>query len=204
MINPMNAPVAANTSDKLIRLTLRDTLATTHKGEHYTVIEELGLAHGTARVDMVVVNGLIHGYELKSDLDTLQRLPEQMKVYNSVLDRMTLVVGKKHLHDAIKLVPDWWGITIAKMPGRNGEVSLLVLREAQNNPDKDSLAIAQLLWRNEALSILEELESADGFRSKSRDVIYRKLVEAIDQQSLCDRVRDRLFNRQGWRSGKPL
>ena len=208
MIKPMDVLHRfVGTSDKTIRSALKEKLNQVHRGEeHYTIIEELGLTHGTARVDMVVVNGSIHGYELKSDLDTLQRLPDQMKIYNSVLDKMTLVVGKTHLHEAIRLIPDWWGVMIAKP--ENQKVSLMTLREASDNPDKSSLAIAQLLWRNEALGILEELEAAEGLRSKPRHLIYQRLIETIgDQESLCDRVRTRLFERfsqEGWRVDRQL
>lgn len=148
---------------------------------------------------MVVVNGCIHGYELKSDLDTLQRLPEQMRVYNSVFDRMTLVVGKHHINEAIRLIPEWWGITLAKINESNGSISLFDLRESDVNPQKDSLTIARLLWRDEVLTILEELGHAEGFRSKPREILYQKLVEVLNQEDLCDRVRSRLFNRTGWR-----
>lgn len=188
------------TSDKLIRPALIKKLRDKHKGEHYSIIEELGLMHGNVRVDMVVVNGVTHGYELKSDLDTLRRLPEQMREYNSVFDKITLVVGKKHLHEAIQMIPDWWGVMIAKISESDGALSLLTIRDADENCNKDSLAIARLLWRNEALSILEELESADGVRSKSRDVIYRKLIGILNQEDLAKRVRERLFNRTNWRA----
>ncbi len=192
--------IGTNTNDRIIREGLRRELA------GCTIIEELGLRHGTVRVDMVVVDeqkGSIHGYELKSDLDTLQRLPEQMKVYNVTLDRVTLVVGKRHLHEAIKLIPNWWGVMVAKIPNGSDEVTLMTLRYASDNPsNKDSFSIAQLLWRSEALAILEELEAAKGMRSKSREVIYRRLVEEITQQDLCERVRTRLTCREGWRSGK--
>lgn len=201
IMNGMNVhSVSTSTNDRVIREKLRVELA------GCTIIEELGLRHGTVRVDMVVVDEesrLMHGYELKSDLDTLQRLPEQMKVYNATLDRVTLVVGKKHLHEAIKLIPDWWGVMIAKIPNGSDEVSLMTLRYASDNPsNKDSFSIAQLLWRNEALTILEEIEAAKGMRSKSREAIYRRLVEEITQQDLCERVRARLMCREGWRSAK--
>jgi hypothetical protein len=58
------------------------------------IIEELGVVHGKSRIDIAVINGLMHGYEIKSDKDTLQRLPEQMNMYNSVFNKVTLVVGK--------------------------------------------------------------------------------------------------------------
>ena len=58
------------------------------------IIEELGVKHGTARVDIAVVNGIMHGYEIKSDKDTLQRLPRQISTFNPIFDQLTLVVGK--------------------------------------------------------------------------------------------------------------
>jgi len=194
--------VREHTSDKIIRPALIEKLRDEHRGQHYSIIEELGLTHGTVRVDMVVVNGITHGYELKSDLDTLQRLPEQMREYNSVFDKVTLVVGKKHLHEAIQMIPDWWGVMIAKISESDGALSLLAIRDADENRNKDSLAIARLLWRNEALAILEELESADGVRSKPREVIYKKLITILNQEDLEKRVRGRLFNRANWRSEK--
>src|ERR1700730_15998927 len=77
------------------------------------VVEELGLRHGAGRVDIAVINGELHGYELKSDQDTLKRLPQQIAIYGSVLDRVSLVVTSEHLLQAEKLVPWWWEIILA-------------------------------------------------------------------------------------------
>lgn len=78
------------------------------------VVDELGVLHGAVRIDTVVINGILHGYELKSDKDTLERLPEQTKVYSSVFDRLTLVVGYRHAYEAIKNMPEWWANQIIK------------------------------------------------------------------------------------------
>ena len=190
------------TSDKVIRTALKRKLQAKHKGELHTIIvEELGLKHGAARVDIAVINGVIHGYELKSDLDTLNRLPEQIRIYNSVLDKITIVVGKQHLHSAIKIIPDWWGISIAKMLKPNGKIVFYNIRKPEENPLKDSVAIAKLLWRGEALDILEQLNQADGFRSKKRQIIYERLANVLDQKPLQRKVREYLFIRTNWRSG---
>ncbi len=191
------------TNDKLIRTALKHNLEIKHKGESHTkIVEELGLRHGAARVDIAVVNGSLHGYELKSDLDTLNRLPEQMKIYNSVLDKITLVVGKLHLHSAMKVIPDWWGVSIAKILKSNGKIVFCKIRKSEENPLKDSVAIAKLLWREEALDILEQLNHADGVRSKRRQIIYERLAEVLDQKTLRKKVRDCLFFRTNWRFEK--
>lgn len=167
------------------------------------IIEELGIIHGTARIDIAVVNGSIHGYELKSDKDTLKRLPGQVEVYNSVLDKVTLVVGKSHLYEALEIVPEWWGITIAKAIDSDERVSLYKIREAERNPcEERSVAMAALLWREEALAILEKIGHADGVRSKSRAEVYLRLAQVLKSDVLAANVREYLRSRINWRSGK--
>lgn len=199
--NKMANSGITSTSDRSIRKALRSDFENTYRDEpHAVIFEELGLIHGAARVDMAVVNGTIHGYELKSDSDTLKRLPGQAKIYNSVLDRVTLVVGKHHLYDAIKLVPDWWGIILAKPGAKNGPISLITMREAEENPAKDSVAIASMLWRNEALQMLEASGQARGLRSKPRRFLYERLAILFDEEALSAKVREYLLTRVGQRS----
>jgi hypothetical protein len=190
------------TNDRMIRTGLKKQLEKIYKKEANTkIIEELGITHGEARIDIAVVNGVIHGYELKSDLDTLTRLPNQIKIYNSVLDRVTLVVGKNHLHEAIKIVPEWWGVTVAKLVVGDKNISFYNIREAEQNPRPDSVSVAALLWRDEALKILEDINEAAGVRSKTRKVIYQRLTDTLDSQTLGQRVRECLRTRANWRSG---
>ncbi|MDO9572485.1 MAG: sce7726 family protein, partial [Candidatus Omnitrophota bacterium] len=144
------------TNDLIIRSALKEFLDKHHANDDKVrIIEELGIQHGTARIDIAVINGLLHGYEIKSDQDTLQRLPEQMDVFNAVFNKITLVVGKTHLYEAINLVPEWWGITIAKT-NSNSPLTFNLIREGELNKKQDSVSIAQLLWREEALEILKE------------------------------------------------
>jgi len=195
----------AATNDASIRVVLRENLRDNYRNDPETAIfEELGVAHGAARVDIAVVNGIMHGYEVKSDLDTLRRLPEQMNKYNSVFDQVTLVVGQTHLHEAFKLVPDWWGIKIAKVANSGDDIYFSNIREAEENPNQDNVAIAGLLWREEALNILEEIGQADGVRSKPRIAIYERLAEALDSKTLKTKVREHLRLRMNWRSDGQL
>lgn len=190
------------TSDKIIRSSLVEILDRECNNKPNTkVIEELGITHGAARVDIAVVNGIIHGYELKSDKDTLKRLPDQIRIYNNVLDKVTLVVGKNHLHEAINIIPDWWGVTIAKATDSSDIVEFCNIRDPEQNPSQDNAAIAALLWREEALGILEKIGQASGMRSKTRSVIYQHLAESLDSEVLKDQVREHLRTRISWRSG---
>ena len=189
------------TNDLNIRRSLRKVLNDVHKDQPDTmIIEELGLKHGESRVDMAVVNGCIHGYELKSDIDTLFRLPGQIKTYNAVLDKITLIVGKNHLHEAIKMVPEWWGVVIAKVINPDTNVSFIDIRNPEENPERDSMSIAKLLWREEALNLLTEINQTKGIKSKSREFLYERLSKYYDQDTLREKVRVCLRSRLNWKS----
>jgi hypothetical protein len=162
------------------------------------VLHELGLRHGAARVDVAVVNGALHGYEIKSDADTLERLPAQIATYSLVLDKATLVVGERHAEKAITLLPSWWGIKIASQ-GPRGGISLHQEKYVRMNPSIDPLAVAELLWSNEVRDILRELGFIEKELRKPRAYLYRELAAAIDVNELRDTTRRVLKGREKWR-----
>lgn len=174
------------TNDVIIRSALKKKLGAHDK--KVRIIEELGIRHGIARIDIAVVNEIMHGYEIKSDRDTLRRLPDQMNEYNDVFDKLTLVTGRHHLYDAINIIPDWWGIMVAKIDVNN-KVIFYTIREAEDNQKQIGVSIARLLWREEALQILEEQNKAVGFRSKPRELIYERLANTLNVDILKERVR---------------
>ena len=196
------------TNDKIIRKALRDLLLKElagyrKQGRSAEIIEELGIQHGTARIDIALINGVMHGYEIKSDCDTLERLPEQVQEFNTVFDKLTIIVGKRHLYHAVHVVPDWWGITVAKFDNANRLV-LQLIREPEKNTCQVGVSIARLLWKNEALQILERRNRAAGLRSKPREVIYTRLADVLDIKTLKKTVSALLVSREHWRSAVPL
>lgn len=187
-------------NDRDIRVVLKKELMQKYANDKDTVIfDELGLRHGAVRIDLVVVNDWLYGYEIKSDHDSLRRLPEQIRIYSSIMDRVTLVVGYRHAYEALRMIPEWWGVRLAEKKKQNGTVVLSDARLPIDNPGVDLNAVVTLLWRNEALNILEEIGAAKGVRSKTRTDIYRRLVEVSKPEYLCAKVRQQLKCRVGWR-----
>ena len=134
----MKAALRLNDGD--VRAALKRELLFRHASDSHTVIiEELGILHGSSRVDLAVVNGTLHGYELKSDRDDLQRLPEQVAAYITVFDLVTLVVGERHLRRALDLIPDWWGIKVARNESCGTVFCDLKLPTANPSPDPMSV-----------------------------------------------------------------
>jgi len=198
-----------NTKDKNIRCVLKDTLIqelynlnnkTDNKARLFS---EFGIDHGDFRIDIITVNGDIHGYEIKSDADSLIRLPEQAEAYNRVFNKVTLVVGIAHVFEALFIIPDWWGVKLAKGCS-DGSVILRDLREALPNPAQDMMSLAKLLWKQEALDVLETLGASKGVKSKKRDDVYKRLISVADESLIQETVIDKLFNRSAWRVDQPL
>ena len=189
------------TSDKEIREVLKSNIS---KTRHDKIIEELGIDHGSIRADVaVIVGGYMHGYEIKSDKDDLTRLKNQAEAYNRIFDKITLVVGKKHIINAIDVIPIWWGIQLVTK-AQNDKLQIYNIRQPEKNQEQDSISLARLLWRQEALNILEEYKQDKGVRSKPREDIYKKMSIVLDTQDIENKVSATLRNRVNWRPDAQL
>jgi hypothetical protein len=160
------------------------------------VVEEMGVWSGSVRIDLAVINGELSGFEIKSDRDTLQRLPQQAELYSCVFDRVVLVVGSKHAPRAIGAVPDWWGVTIAFE--QRDRIGLEPVRFGEINPSPDAYLVAKLLWKEEALAVLDFFGLARGWRSKTVDALHERLAVAVPFPDLAWHVRTTLKHRRDW------
>ena len=158
------------------------------------VREEVDLMHGHVRADVVSVSSLLHGYELKSAKDNMQRLPEQVHWYSQTLCRCTLVTAERHLAHGLELLPAWWGVELARMV--DGAVVLTQLRPALPNPEQQPLHLLRFLWQPEAQAVLEERGAARGVRGKSRATLYERMVETMTAEEVRAAVCARLTARQ--------
>lgn len=180
-----------------VRLAVRGRLSFEHDGDADTrIVEEMGIWNGAVRVDMAVINGELAGYEIKSARDTLARLPAQAALYSAVFDRVYLVAAEKHVDHALTEVPEWWGIIGARSEAMS--VELETIRPSGINPDVDPLQIARLLWREEALAILERQDAARGYRNATREKLAARLAQVFDLPDLGRAVRRCLKDREAW------
>lgn len=185
-----------------IRVALRAVLRQMHAHEADTaIIDELSLRQGDARVDLAVVNGSLSGYEIKSDRDRLTRLPRQLAVYDVCFDTMTIVVGSRHVSDALEVVPQTWGIWEAiPSPTALGGVKFEVNRTPKINTLIEPRSVVQLLWKNEAYSTLVRLGISPSSQLGRRE-LWDRLVAVVSPQELFQIARDCLRARGDWRSG---
>lgn len=181
--------------DSDVRAAVRQQLDKQHAGDLDTrIVEEMGVWSGTVRVDIAVINDELSGYELKSNFDTLKRLPRQIEIYGKVFDRMTLVVGDKHAERAASLVPQWWGCVVATET--DAGVALTVERQGNPNPDPDATVVIQMLWRHEILAALDKHGLADGWRSRRSSELADRLLSSVSLSKLREYVRTALKARE--------
>jgi|SRR3990170_5479190 len=169
-----------------------------HAQKDTLVIDELGLNHGKCRADIAVINGHLAAYEIKSNNDSLRRLEEQVKSYNAVFDRISIVVGDRYINSIQNYIPEWWGV-IVSLRGPRGAVNFDIIREARTNKNIDPISIAQLLWRNEAEEILQQKKLSPRILRQPRAILYEYLVNTLNICELRRLVREYFKKRKNWR-----
>lgn len=179
-----------------IRLELKNTLLK----KHYTckdtkVVNELPVGYGDAIIDIAVINGSLHGYEIKSEYDTLNRLPRQIASYSKTFDFVTIVTAAKHLNHLIPILPNWCGIVLVNNNKKRG---LSKYRPSKKNPSIDNFSVAQLLWKDELLDTLSTL-GFKGIKSKSKPMLWALLANSITQKELSNIVREKMKIRPNWK-----
>jgi hypothetical protein len=137
-------------NDRNIRAALLDQLRCADASA--ALFQELPLARGAGRADVASVNGVIAGFEIKGERDSLRRLARQTEQYDRVFEFVTAVVAESHLRKLRAAIPDNWGITAARC--EDGRVSLRSVRKPRRNHRIDAEILARLLWKGECVRAL--------------------------------------------------
>lgn len=161
-------------------------------------LEEFSIISTEARIDFAIFNGHFHGFEIKSDKDTLERLPHQVEAYDKVFDYLYIVVGEKYLDKVKNVIPAYWGVMVASKTC--GVVSLCEERRSFINRHQDIFVLAGLLWKNELINLLAKYGITRGISHKTRTALSEKLCEVVpNKQALKREVRSQIKARGDWR-----
>jgi hypothetical protein len=186
-------------TDGEIRYALhRKKLRKLHACPDTLIFDELGLAHASARIDVAVLNGCLHGFEIKSAVDKLSRLPFQLRLYEECLEKLTIVCADRHVPAVLKIAPVWCGI-IEATRGPRGAIDFNTARRPQRNPNVQADKLAHLLWRPEAIELLESLNTPRHILKKPRAVLYKYLAEMLTIEEITSFIREFMRRRKGWR-----
>jgi hypothetical protein len=189
----------AITTDNDIRIALHaKQLRAHHDCPDTIVLNELALAHASARIDVAVLNGCLHGYEIKSAVDTLRRLPRQLSLYEECLEKLTIVCAPRHSEGVEKIVPSWCGIVEAEMT-ENGDINFMSRRSPQTNENVQGSRLAHLLWREEAVNMLGSQNLSGKILKQPRKQLYLEIAERFTVAEITAYIKSAMASRLGWR-----
>lgn len=179
----------------------KSILKSAHDDLDTFVVDELGLKNGEIRADIAVLNGKLVGYEIKTERDTLSRLPSQIDAYSEVFHKAFIVVSNNHLQKAMNCIPDWWGIyTINLEP--EGTYSFSCYRDSQFNKNQNAFTLAQLLWKSEALEVANVLLRHNVKVKTTKHEIYELISATCSKRKLSKIIIRYLKQRDNWRTGR--
>lgn len=153
------------------------------------VFDEYTTYSGKSRADLVVINGHVNAFEIKSDYDSLQRLTNQVQEYDRNFERNCIVVGEKYIDEVSKNIPSHWGILYARR-NRENKVNLNYKRHPKLNPNLDLISFTGLLKSTELRKIIIENE----FYKKMG--LGKKEVNTMFKYDLIVYLVDKLSNSQ--------
>lgn len=180
--------------DPQIRSALRDQLAADHRGGVRThIVDELPICQMRTRADVVVINGQLAGFEIKSDVDRLSRLTTQVGFYGRIFDRAAVVSGPKHLALLRRKLPSWWALWVAE--AEDDGVRLGVDRPGERNGAPSGRARVALLSRDEMATVLVAHGARPEVVRGRRPELEGELRCRLTGAQIADAVREALRQR---------
>lgn len=180
-----------------VRRGLKTAVASKMGDQPHLLVHEVDIRWSVpARADALLVANRICGFEIKSDVDSLARLPRQVEAYGQVVERAYLVVGERHRDKATALVPTWWHIWVASW--RNETVVVRETRRGRLNPDVSPLAVTSFLSREQLVAELTHL-GEKRLSSKSVDDLRLMLFGHLGGPGTLKVARARMLDRADWR-----
>ncbi|RPD42362.1 sce7726 family protein [Chitinophaga barathri] len=169
-----------------------------HNDTRTFVINELGLKNGESRADIAVLNGKMIGYEIKTENDTLNRLPSQVASYTQIFDCAYIIVAENHFKNCLQIIPDWWGVFLIKNKSADSYIFKKV-RNPKLNKNQNAFCIAQLLWKEEALDLAQNVLGLKIKSKTTRHELYQIISNHVSSRELSPMVLKYLKIRQEWR-----
>lgn len=147
--------------------------------EKLCLLDEFWIPLSHERADLVVIDDHLRAFEIKTQKDSLKRLPRQASAYARVFDECVAVLHERHVAGAEEILPAWWGIWMLT----ENTTSFIRIRPSGTNPSRDVETLVRLLWRNEAELAVQQLGLPIG-PGASRSELWRAILSTVDASKL--------------------
>ena len=184
-------------TEAVVRDSLRkEVLAAVPRAE---AVYEFWVPRSHERADVALIGPRMDGFEIKTERDTLKRLPRQAAAYARLFDRCYVVLAERHVEDALDILPAWWGITVIRGDSTPGFERI---RQADINHNVDPETLVRLLWRDEVHATLCAFGAPPDPRA-GRFRMWEQLLALVDLEALKVAVREALIHRDPARARIP-
>lgn len=130
----------------------------------------------SSRTDFLVINGDTKSFEVKSRVDTLNRLNKQVQDYGDVFEFNTVVIDKIHLPKVIKMIPEYYGIWYFE-----GSQKILY-RIAEYSPNINAREQLSLFNRKELRESFDCVNTEEIMQSNNPKKINKELKEMLKRR----------------------
>jgi hypothetical protein len=127
-------------------------------------------------VDFVAINGKSSSFEIKSNLDNLNKLPKQINDYIKVFEYNYVIVDEKHLKKIQELLPDNYGIWQCQ------GLKKKIIKEAKLNNELDPYLQLNLFNKRDLTSYFKGFEDSklsiiQNFSSEHINLCMKKMLK---------------------------
>ena len=136
-------------SERVIKHALVDFLKTNQD----TILFEMPIL--SSRVDIGRINGNSYAYEIKTELDSLNRIEKQINDYSQVYEYIILVIAPLFLKEVLDLVPDYCGIWVYNHDKKSKKITFSKKRSPRKSPFLNSSSQLNSLSQYSLYSILK-------------------------------------------------
>ncbi|WAT26314.1 sce7726 family protein [Pseudomonas sp. GXZC] len=134
-------------SEKDIKILLVDWLFERKMVDDAVIINEMVVANWSRRADIAVANGRLYGFEIKSQFDSLKRLPGQLESFQQYFDKVLVVAAPKFISAIQRDYPEHIGIL--EVSAASGRPRLRQVRAGRINEVKDVAKLTSLITKIE-------------------------------------------------------
>lgn len=126
-----------------------------HIDANSVITTEMFVANWSRRADVVLANGKLWAFEIKSEVDTLARLPGQLTTFSDHFEKVIVVSAAKYADAIVNQLPAGVGLWIEGPDGRLSERIRPRCRNLSVNASISLMSVADLrrLLSTEGISI---------------------------------------------------
>lgn len=149
---------------------------------HNLIFQEFIYADGKRRADVVAFDKAFYAYEIKSDVDSLSRLHDQIHDYLKIFDYISCVTTNKYVDLVLRSTHPKIGVY------KFVEDNLIKVREAKLNKSTDKYSMLTLLSSRE----LDTFSRKSGFTTGKLDVHSKRelLAKKLKKDTISTYIKE--------------